>query len=87
MANAAASRRRRTLRIPSRLGRSRADPRDPNRAFAAALGHAFGPNAERGVFRTTDGGAHWQKVLFKDNDTGRELVGDPRPPARIRTCL
>src|SRR6185437_8264793 len=42
------------------------DPRDPNRLFVAALGHPYGPNAERGVFRSTDGGQTFQKVLYKD---------------------
>jgi photosystem II stability/assembly factor-like uncharacterized protein len=46
------------------------DPHDPNIVLVAAIGHAFGPNAERGVFRTTDGGATWTKTLFKDADTG-----------------
>ena len=58
------------LRDTRHIGRVIVDPKDPDRVFVAALGHAFGPNAERGVFRTTDGGAHWQKVLFKDSDTG-----------------
>ncbi|HEU4417132.1 MAG TPA: glycosyl hydrolase, partial [Candidatus Angelobacter sp.] len=54
------------------------DPRNPNIAFVAALGHAYGPNEERGVFRTTDGGATWQKVLYKDNKTGAiDVVFDP----------
>jgi photosystem II stability/assembly factor-like uncharacterized protein len=58
------------LRDTRHIGRVIVDPRDSNRVFVAALGHAFGPSPERGVFRTTDGGAHWQKVLFKDADTG-----------------
>src|SRR5207302_363485 len=54
------------------------DPRNPNIVLVAALGHAYGPNDERGVFRTTDGGATWQKVLFKDNKTGAiDVVFDP----------
>src|ERR1019366_8499632 len=40
------------------------DPRNPNRLFVAVLGHPYGPNAERGVFRSTDGGQTWQKVLY-----------------------
>ena len=52
-------------------------PRDPNTVFVAALGHAFGANPERGVFRSTDGGVTWQKVLFKDDHTGAiDLVFD-----------
>jgi photosystem II stability/assembly factor-like uncharacterized protein len=54
------------------------DPKNPNIVFVAALGHAYGPNEERGVFRTTDGGATWQKVLYKDNKTGAiDVVFDP----------
>ena len=46
------------------------DPHDPNIIFVAAIGHAFGPNAERGVFRSTNAGKTWQKVLYKDDKTG-----------------
>ena len=46
------------------------DPRDPNRLYAAVLGHPYGPNAERGIYRSTDGGKNWQRVLFKDENTG-----------------
>jgi photosystem II stability/assembly factor-like uncharacterized protein len=46
------------------------DPTDPKKLFVAALGHAYGPNNERGVFRSNDGGAHWQRVLFHDENTG-----------------
>lgn len=54
------------------------DPRDPNTVFVAAVGHAFGPNEERGVFRSKDGGKTWEKVLFVDNKTGAtDLVQDP----------
>jgi photosystem II stability/assembly factor-like uncharacterized protein len=52
------------------IGRILVDPHNPNLVYVAALGHAYGPNEERGVFRSTDGGAHWEKVLFKNNDTG-----------------
>jgi photosystem II stability/assembly factor-like uncharacterized protein len=56
-------------------------PRNPDIAFAAVLGHAFGPNPERGVYRTTDGGRTWQRVLFKDADTGASDVAfDPSNP-------
>jgi len=57
------------------------DPRDPDRAYVAAIGHAFGPNAERGVFRTTDGGKSWKKVLFINDSTGaNDLTIDPTNP-------
>jgi photosystem II stability/assembly factor-like uncharacterized protein len=46
------------------------DPDDSEKVFVAALGHAYGPNRERGVFRSNDGGKTWQQVLFKDADTG-----------------
>jgi photosystem II stability/assembly factor-like uncharacterized protein len=54
------------------------DPHDPNIVFVAALGHAFGPNKDRGVYRSTDGGKTWQNVLFKDDKTGAiDIVFDP----------
>jgi photosystem II stability/assembly factor-like uncharacterized protein len=46
------------------------DPRDPNKVFAAVLGHPYGPNQERGIFRSIDGGNNWQKILYKDENTG-----------------
>ncbi len=46
------------------------DPRDPNRVFAAVLGHPYGPSEERGIYRSTDGGQTWQKVISKDENTG-----------------
>jgi len=46
------------------------DPHDPDIVLVAALGHAFGPNSERGLFRTSDGGKSWSRVLYRDNDTG-----------------
>ena len=54
------------------------DPRDQNRLFVAVLGHPYGPNAERGIFRSTDGGTTFKKVLYKDEDTGGvDLAFDP----------
>src|ERR1700687_1200691 len=52
------------------IGKVIVNPRNPDVVFVAALGHPFGPNAERGVFRTTDGGKTWDKVLYKDENTG-----------------
>ena len=53
-----------------RIKRVVVDPRDPDVALVCALGHTWGPNAERGVFRTKDGGQSWEKVLYIDEDTG-----------------
>ena len=58
------------LRDSQNIGRILVDLHDPNIVLVAALGHAFGPNAERGVYRSTDGGATWTKVLAKNDDTG-----------------
>lgn len=52
------------------IGKVRIHPRDPNRIYVAALGHAFGPNEERGVFRSLDGGKRWEKVLFVSDRAG-----------------
>jgi photosystem II stability/assembly factor-like uncharacterized protein len=77
------------------ISRIAVDPRNPDVVFVAAMGSAYGAGAERGVFRSTDGGATWQKVLFKDDKTGAiditldpdnsktvwaALVHDQRPP-------
>jgi photosystem II stability/assembly factor-like uncharacterized protein len=60
------------------------DPQDPNRIFVAVLGHPYGPNSERGVFRSTDGGETWQKILYKDEDTGAtDLAFDPKNPQTL----
>ena len=54
------------------------DPKDANRVYVAAEGHPYGPNTERGVFRSTDGGRTFQKVLYKDDNTGAiDLAFDP----------
>ena len=52
------------------IGRVRVHPKDPDTVYVAALGHAFGPNEERGVFRSRDGGKNWEKVLYKGQDAG-----------------
>ena len=60
------------------IGRVAVDPKDPNVAYVAALGHQYGPNAERGVFKTIDGGKTWSKVLYKDQNTGAiDVALDP----------
>ncbi|MEP6764532.1 MAG: glycoside hydrolase [Gemmatimonadaceae bacterium] len=54
------------------------DPKNANRLFVAVMGHPYGPNAERGLFRSTDGGATFEKVLYKDENTGAiDVVMDP----------
>ena len=63
------------------IGKVIVHPRNPDIVFVAALGHPFGPNAERGVFRTTDGGKTWDKVLYKDENTGAiDVAFDPQNP-------
>lgn len=57
------------------------DPRNANVAYAASMGHVFRPNPERGIFKTTSGGASWRKILFVDDKTGGvDLVMDPHNP-------
>jgi photosystem II stability/assembly factor-like uncharacterized protein len=57
------------------------DPRDPSRVFAAVLGHPYGPSDERGIYRSTDGGQSWQKVISQDENTGGSDVEiDPSNP-------
>jgi len=64
------------------------DPRDPNKLFAAVLGHPYGPNEERGIFRSTDGGNTWQKVLYKDENTGgSDVEMDPSNPDVVYASL
>jgi photosystem II stability/assembly factor-like uncharacterized protein len=66
------------LRDAQQIGAILVDPKNPNLVYVAALGHPYGANEERGVFRSTDGGENWQKILYKDIDTGAiALVFDP----------
>jgi photosystem II stability/assembly factor-like uncharacterized protein len=70
------------------IGRILVDPRDANKVFVAALGHAYGPNQERGVFRSKDGGKSWQKILFHDENTGGiDLAFEPGNPKMIYAAL
>ena len=63
-------------------------PKNADIVLVAALGHAFGPNQERGIFRTTDGGKTWTKVLSKDQDTGgADVVFDPHNPNVVFAAL
>src|SRR5882757_682381 len=60
------------------IGKVIINPNNPDIAFVAALGHPYGPNAERGIFRTMDGGKTWEKVLYKDENTGGiDVAFDP----------
>ncbi|MDP4262220.1 MAG: glycoside hydrolase [Bacteroidota bacterium] len=69
------------LNDAQQIGGLAIDPTNENRVFVAALGHPYGPNAERGVYRTTDGGHTWEKVLYKDENTGASQVAiDPKNP-------
>src|SRR5580700_5522462 len=70
------------------IGRILVDPRNADIVFVAALGHAYGANPERGVYRSNDGGASWKKVLFKNEDVGAiDLVFDPQNSRTIYTTL
>jgi len=69
------------LRDSRQIGRIRIDPADPNRVYVAALGHTFGPNAERGVYRSLDGGGTWKRVLAVNDSTGAvDLCMDAKNP-------
>ena len=64
------------------------DPRDANRLYVAVLGHPYGPNAQRGVYRSTDGGATFERVLYKDENTGAFSVAiDPSHPDTVYATL
>jgi photosystem II stability/assembly factor-like uncharacterized protein len=70
------------------IGRILVDPRDARKVFVAALGHPYGPNQERGVFRSKDGGKSWQKILFHDENTGAiDLAFEPGNPKTIYAAL
>jgi photosystem II stability/assembly factor-like uncharacterized protein len=70
------------------ISKIRVHPTNPDVVFAAALGHPAGPNPERGVFRSKDGGTTWQKVLFRDDKTGGiELNFDPKDPQIVYAAL
>ena len=63
-------------------------PRNPDLVYVAALGHAYGPNPDRGVFRSSDGGKTWEKILFKDDKTGAiDLTFDPHNPNVLFAAL
>ncbi len=65
-----------------------ADPKDADRAFVAVLGHPYGPNATRGIYRTKDAGKTWERVLYKGADTGGAAVAfDPTNPDTVYAAL
>jgi photosystem II stability/assembly factor-like uncharacterized protein len=70
------------------IGKILVDPRNPNILLVAALGHPYGPNEERGVFRSTDGGVHWTKTLYRDADTGAiDMAFEPGNPSVVYAAL
>ncbi|MDT8068563.1 MAG: glycoside hydrolase [Terriglobia bacterium] len=69
------------LRNAQQIANIAVDPRDPNRVLAAVAGHPYGPNSERGIFLSVDGGQSWDKVLYKDENTGgSDVLFDPTNP-------
>ena len=76
------------LRAGQQIGGVIVDPRDENRIFVAVLGHPYGPNPERGVYRSTNGGETFERVLYKDENTGAIQVGfDPTNPQIVYAAL
>ena len=76
------------LRDGQQIGGVIVDPRDENRIFVAVLGHPYGPNPERGVYRSTNGGETFERVLYKDENTGAIQVGfDPTNPRIVYAAL
>ena len=72
------------LKDSKHIGRVVIDPRDPNIVYVAAVGHLWGPNQERGVYKTTDGGQTWTRSLFIDEDTGvSDIAIDPQSPRTL----
>jgi photosystem II stability/assembly factor-like uncharacterized protein len=79
------------LEKTSQIGRIIVDPSNPDRVYVAALGHVYDANPERGVYRSTDGGAHWKKVLFNTSDPNGvgaiEMAIDPKNPKILYASL
>src|SRR3954470_22050651 len=72
------------LRDGQQIPQIAVDPRNPDKLFVAVLGHPYGPNEERGLYRSTDGGATFDKVLYKDPDTGGiDLALDPTNASHV----
>jgi len=76
------------LRDSRAIGKIIINPANPDIVFVAALGHPYGPNSERGIFRTTDGGKAWERVLYKDENTGGvDVAFDPHNPNILFAAL
>jgi photosystem II stability/assembly factor-like uncharacterized protein len=76
------------LKDAQQIGGLAIDPTNENRVFVAALGHPYGANEERGVYRTIDGGKTWEKVLYKDENTGAiQVTIDPNNPMIVYADL
>jgi len=76
------------LRNGQQIPQIAVDPANPNRLFVAVLGHPYGPNAERGLSRSMDGGRSFDRVLYKDDDTGAvDVVIDPKDPSIVYAVL
>src|SRR5215475_10116086 len=72
------------LKETRHIGRILIHPTNPDIVYVAAAGQLWGPNADRGVFKTTDGGETWKKVLFVDDNTGAtDIVMDPQDPQTL----
>ncbi len=79
---------RRGLETTEHIARIRIHPSDPDWVYVAALGHAFGPHPDRGVYRSKDGGRNWERVLGRDDDTGAiDLSMDPTNPRILYASL
>jgi photosystem II stability/assembly factor-like uncharacterized protein len=76
------------LETTRQIGRVIVHPRDPNTVYVAALGHVYGPHADRGVYKSTDGGATWQKILFKGDGIGAiDIAFDPSNPQTLYAAM
>jgi photosystem II stability/assembly factor-like uncharacterized protein len=76
------------LRSGQQISQIAVDPTDPNRLFVAVLGHPYGPNPERGIYRSTDGGTHFTRVLYRDENTGAfDVKIDPSDPKIVYATL
>jgi photosystem II stability/assembly factor-like uncharacterized protein len=76
------------LEDAGQISKIRIDPKNPEHVYIAAVGHAFGPNPERGIFRSFDGGQSWKKVLFVNDSTGAvDLLMDEKNPKVLYAAM